>query len=302
MLAHNSRLVRVMSEEQIVGITGTLAHASSIGRNWTGVEVHRYRVSGPSQTIAFRLPQLAIFLPHVDDPVRVRQEIGDDVTTKNVGGDAVTIAPAALTRRVSIARPHDMTAIFLAPLVFSELAPCETGLLYPEITPQFAIVDPLIRSLGMTLDGEMRSNNPKPSFYAERLASTLASHIFVTYAGPGYREIRSRGANWTKLRRSIQHMHANIDQPMALDHLAMLAGMSKFHFAKSFRQAMGIPPHQYLVRARMQKARQLLRDETMSVPLIASHVGYADTGQFTAQFLKLIGVSPARYRRHARQF
>ena len=46
--AHQSRLVRVMSEEQIVGITGTLPYATSAGRNWTGVEVHRYRVSGPS--------------------------------------------------------------------------------------------------------------------------------------------------------------------------------------------------------------------------------------------------------------
>jgi 3-oxoacyl-[acyl-carrier protein] reductase len=44
MPAPRSHLVRVMSEEQIVGITGTLPHATSVGRNWTGVEVHRYRV------------------------------------------------------------------------------------------------------------------------------------------------------------------------------------------------------------------------------------------------------------------
>src|SRR5262249_26359715 len=136
----------------------------------------------------------------------------------------------------------------------------------------------------------------KPSFYAEQLASTLASHIFVTYSGPIY-----RGAHWMKLRRSIEHIHANIDKPLSLDHLAMIAGMSKFHFAKSFRQAMGIPPHQYLVQVRIQKARGLLSDEMMSLPQIASRVGYSDTGQFSAQFLKLIGLSPARYRRHTRQ-
>jgi hypothetical protein len=66
MPAHKSRLVRVMSEEQIAGITGTLPYATSIARHWTGVEVHRYRVAGPSQTTSFRLPQLAIFLPHND--------------------------------------------------------------------------------------------------------------------------------------------------------------------------------------------------------------------------------------------
>ena len=301
MPAPKSRLVQVMSEEQIFGITGTLPFATSIGRTWNGVEVHRYRVSGPSDTKEFTLPQLAIFLPHVERPVRVRQHVGDDVITKNVGKDAVTIAPAALTRRTAIERPHELTAIFLDPLVFSEIAHTEIGARYPAIPPQFAIVDPLIRSLGMTLDGEMQSTNPKPAFYAEQLASTLASHIFLTYSGPGYRDWRSRGAHWTMLRRSVEYIHANIDKPLLLEHLAMTAGMSKFHFAKSFRQAMGMPPHQYLVQTRMQKARVLLRDERMSLPQIASRVGYSDTGQFSAQFLKLMGLSPARYRRHARQ-
>jgi AraC family transcriptional regulator len=296
-----SRLVRVMSEEEIFGITGTLPFATSMGRNWTGVEVHRYRVSGPSQTREFRLPQLAIFLPHVEDPVRVRQHVGDDVTTKDIQKDAVTIAPAALARRAAIERPHELTAIFLDPLVFGEIAQTEIGSRYPAITPQFGIVDPLIRSVGMTLDGETQSNNPKPSFYAERLAAVLASHIFLTYAGPGERALARRGAHWTKLRRSIEHIHGNIDKPLSLEHLATLAGMSKFHFAKSFREAIGIPPHQYLIQARMQKAKRLLSDETMSLPQIASRVGYSDSGQFSAQFLKLIGLSPARYRRRARE-
>jgi AraC family transcriptional regulator len=290
-----------MSEEQIVGITGTLPHTTSVGHRWTGVEVHRYRVS-PSQTKTFTLPQLAIFLPHVDRPTRVRQQAGDQVTTKDVGRDAVTIAPASLIRRASIERPHELTAIFLDPLVFSEIAHCATGLYYPEITPQFAIDDPLIRSLGMTLDGEMRSNNPKPSFYAERLAAALAAHIFVTYSGSAPRDMRSQGAHWAKLRRAIEHIHANIDKPLRLDHLAMMAAMSKFHFAKAFRQAMGTPPHQYLVHARMHRAKALLQDEVLSIPQVASRVGYMDAGQFADQFRRVVGLSPARYRRHTQQF
>src|SRR5262249_55110079 len=154
---------------------------------------------------------------------------------------------------------------------------------------------------GMILNAEMQSNNPKPSFYAERLASALASHIVMTYSGQGYREMRSRGPHWAKLRRCVEHIHTNVDQPLPLDELATMAGMSKFLFAKLFRQAMGIPPHQYLVQTRMQRAKTLLSDETLSLSQIASRVGYADTGQFSAQFLKLMGLSPARYRRHARQ-
>src|SRR4029077_8581284 len=301
MPAHRSRLVRVMSEEQIVGTTGTLPYATSVGGNWTGVEAHRYRVSGPSDTKAFSLPQLAIFLPPLGRRCRVRQEVGDRTMIKDVPQHAVTIAPASLPRRASIERPHELTAIFLDPRFFSDVAPCETGHGYPEITPQFGIADPLIRSLGMTLDREMRCNNPKPAFYVERLASTLAAHVFVNYSTPVYRQMRRLGAHWTKLRRSIEHIHANIDGPLPLDRLAMIAGMSKFHFAKSFHQAMGMPPHQYVVQARMDKARTLLGDEMMSVAQAASRVGYVDPGQFASQFRKRTGLSPAQYRRHFRQ-
>src|SRR6201981_4016091 len=133
MPAHPSRLVRVMSEEQNVGITGTLPYATSVGRNWTGVEVHRYRVSGPSDTKAFSLPQLAIFLPHLGRPCRVRPRVGDRTMIKDLPQHAVTIAPASLPRRASIARPHELTAIFLGSLFFSDVARCETGHGYPEI-------------------------------------------------------------------------------------------------------------------------------------------------------------------------
>jgi AraC-like DNA-binding protein len=86
----------------------------------------------------------------------------------------------------------------------------------------------------------------------------------------------SIGRNWTGVevhRYRVPGPSQTIDKPLSLDHLTMMAGMSKFHFAKSFRQAMGIPPHQYLVQARMQKARALLSDETISLPQIASRVG-----------------------------
>jgi AraC family transcriptional regulator len=75
--------------------------------------------------------------------------------------------------------------------------------------------------------------------------------------------------------------------------------MSKFHFAKSFREAMGIAPHQYLVKLRIEKARKLLTDPALSLSEVAKRVGYSDIGQFSAQFRKVAGASPKRYRRIA---
>jgi len=297
MSEQRSSLVRVMSEDAILAICPTLPYLTSFKRNWAGLEVHRYKYAEAIDTKEFKLPQLAIFLPHVNRPCKGRQRIGDSTVTRELNNNVVTIAPAGLSRRVWRDKPGEMTAIFLDALVFSEIARVESGQHYPEITPQFAIVDPLIRSIGMMLDEEMRSTNPKPLSYGETLAAALASHVFSNYAKPVYREMRSLGRNWTQLQRSIEHIHDNIDKHPSLDELASVASMSKFHFAKSFREAMGIAPHQYLVRLRIEKARKLLADPALSLAEVARRVGYSDIGQFGAQFRKIAGISPKQYRR-----
>src|SRR5215813_7366148 len=104
MPAQRSRLVRVMPEEEIHRITGTLPYATSLSRNWTGIEVHRYSLPATSDTKEFKLPQLAIFLPHDKRPKKVRLTVGEDTFMKDVSNDMVTIAPAALTRRARVQR------------------------------------------------------------------------------------------------------------------------------------------------------------------------------------------------------
>ncbi len=299
MSAEPSSLVRVMSEEAILRICPVLPYCTSVKLNWAGVEVHRYRFAEAFTSKQFALPQLAIFLPHVSTPYKGWQTVGDDTCVREINNDVITIAPPDFNRRVWNGQPDELTVIFLNSLVFSEIARAETGLHYPEIAPQFAIADPLIRSIGMQLDEEMRSHNPKPASYCETLAAALASHIFANYAKPVYREMRSFGPNWPQLRRSIEHIHEHPDKHISLDDLALVANMSKFHFAKSFREAMGIAPHQYLVQLRVEKARKLLADPSLSIPAVASRVGYTDSGQFSAQFRRIVGSSPKQYQRGA---
>ncbi len=286
-----------MSEEAILKMVPELPYLTSAKQNWSGVEVHRYRLSGAvAGGREYSFPQLAVFLPHPDKPYRGKLSISGDILVREISSNVVSIAPAGLVYRAFSVKPREVTAIFLNPLVFSEIARSETGLLYPEIIPQFAIVDPLIRSIGMLLDEEMRSAHPKPPSYGESLGAALAAHIFSRYAQPVYREMRSLGSNWAQLRRSIEYMHTNASDHILLDELAAVANMSKFHFAKSFREAMGIAPHQYLVNVRVEKARTLLADRAMSLQEVAERVGYSDTGQFSAQFTKVVGATPKQYR------
>jgi len=198
--------------------------------------------------------------------------------------------------RRDCATPLDLTVIFLDPLTLTSIARAQTGTDFPEIVPQFLIEDPLIRSIGMMLDAEMAAEHPSPRIYAESLVGALAAQVFAKYAKPLMEDMRNLGSNWAQLRRSIEFINANLDSDLRLEDIAKVANMSKYHFAKSFRHVIGVPPHQYLVRMRVEKARKLLANGAMSLEEVANQVGYVDTGQFSEQFLKIVGMTPKRYR------
>jgi len=77
------------------------------------------------------------------------------------------------------------------------------------------------------------------------------------------------------------------------------AGYSPFHFARSFREAYGATPGQYLTRRRVERARDLLRSANLTVTEVCYAVGFASLGSFSARFKQQVGVPPSVYRDEA---
>ena len=92
--------------------------------------------------------------------------------------------------------------------------------------------------------------------------------------------------------------HASED--IDLDGSAKQAGLSPFHFLRVFTAALGVTPHQYLVRSRLRRAARLLADEERSITDIALDVGFADLSNFVRSFHRAAGVSPRDFRKAAR--
>jgi transcriptional regulator GlxA family with amidase domain len=84
---------------------------------------------------------------------------------------------------------------------------------------------------------------------------------------------------------------------MSLDDLARAADLSPFHLLRVFRQAIGITPHQYLMRVRLQRAIALLRDTRLPITEIAYASGWADLSNFNRAFLRELRCSPRELRR-----
>jgi AraC family transcriptional regulator len=106
-------------------------------------------------------------------------------------------------------------------------------------------------------------------------------------------------APWAK-RRSLELLRARLSEDISLDELAAEAQLSPFHFARMFKQSLGVPPRAYLTRLRLEKACELLEKTDLPVTEIAFEVGYSSNQVLARVFLKHHRISPSDYRRAVR--
>ena len=88
-------------------------------------------------------------------------------------------------------------------------------------------------------------------------------------------------------------------EPLDLESAAGAVELSPFHFLRIFSRALGVTPHQFLVRARLRRAARLLSDRERRITDVALDVGFADLSNFVRTFHRAAGVSPRRFRRAA---
>jgi len=98
------------------------------------------------------------------------------------------------------------------------------------------------------------------------------------------------------LRRARDHIDRHYRMALDLDHVARVAGVSKFHFVRCFEATYGETPMRYLTRRRVERAQDLLRAANLTVTEVCMLVGFASLGSFSSRFAQLVGESPTAYR------
>lgn len=113
--------------------------------------------------------------------------------------------------------------------------------------------------------------------------------------GAGVPRSRTPLPAW-RLRRVVAHVDAHLEDPITLADLASVAGLSRMHFAAQFRVATGLRPHEYLLRRRIDHARQLLAEPHSKLVDVALSVGFQTQAHFTTVFKRIVGETPHRWR------
>ena len=146
---------------------------------------------------------------------------------------------------------------------------------------------------------------PEASAGAYRSAARSALHTRPRLAQlSGTRpaaQILPRGGLPPGILRSLdQYIRNNLERNLPVEALAAVAGLSPTHFARAFKNSVGVAPHHYLTQQRLEKAAQLLAESDRSLAEIAQAVGFADQSHLTRCFTRLTGTTPSAYR-HARR-
>jgi AraC family transcriptional regulator len=166
-----------------------------------------------------------------------------------------------------------------------------------EPTPQLNLRDPQVVRLVRLLQTEVETGFPTGKLFGETVSSSLILYVARHYStAVSHLDHLRGGLPGLRLKRVLDYVDANLGDDIRLSELAEAAGLSEFHFAKLFKQSTGASPHQYILQRRLERAKQLLRNPTLSLSDISLEVGFADQSHFTNVFRRFVGATPSRFR------
>jgi AraC family transcriptional regulator len=171
----------------------------------------------------------------------------------------------------------------------SEAAPLHSG---PALTQ-----DPVVERLARALVTADEVAGPCGQLYVECIATAIVTRLLAStrrVQGSGRAKVAEL-ARW-RLRRVTEYVDENLAESVSLADLAAAAGLTRMHFAAQFRAATGLPPHEYLLRRRIERAQEMLAEDREALVDIALSVGFQTQSHFTSVFKRFVGQPPRAWR------
>lgn len=137
---------------------------------------------------------------------------------------------------------------------------------------------------------------PLQAQYCDGLVTALLSYLLEHYSQPSA-PAQASTLGGARLRRVLAHMEQHLADGVTNQQLAGLCAMSSAHFSREFHAALGLPPHRYLMKLRLEKARAMLTVGHHAVADIAEACGFHDASHLSRTFSRHFGAPPARFHR-----
>ena len=156
---------------------------------------------------------------------------------------------------------------------------------------QDARIDAILSGLKADVDAGYSSG----AIFGEMLATALAVHLVQTYCVTPTTPVPAHAISRAELHRALDYIHDHLASDLSLSKIADAAGYSPSHFSRLFRKATGQSPHRYVITARIERARHLLRQRDASVSAVSAQLGFYDESHFIRHFKQATGFTPGEW-------
>ena len=158
--------------------------------------------------------------------------------------------------------------------------------------------DVVLASITKSIVPGLGAGAAPPAIALDQLELILGAHLLQRYSGakPKLGPVAGGLARWQK-RRAEELLRENLAGRVRLADLARECELSVSHFARAFKVSFGVSCHRWLLRQRVERARELLVRSEASLVEIAARCGFGDQASFTRTFTRFVGVAPGRWRR-----
>jgi AraC family transcriptional regulator len=223
-------------------------------------------------------------------PVPTEHRIEGKSLQHDSGPGCLCICPAGAQHFTSFGGPVSGIVLQISPECFT-LAKADLAVHDATLVERMGGRDPVLTRIARILDAEVAAGHPNGMLFWSNVTDELLGHLAEHHVSVA--PARGRGKiGSSALKRLDNYIRDNLAGPLDLDSLAAVVGCNRFHFAHRFRAAVGVSPHRYVVRRRLQRACALLRAGVGSPAEIAAATGFSDQSHLSSWVRRIYRTTP----------
>jgi AraC family transcriptional regulator len=268
---------------------------SSVGLGWEKLQFYHHKQK--ANAIEEHIQPHCVICINIGEPVMLEKHVDGKRQIFEAPTGDVCLYPPNTKQSFQWEGKAEFCQIVLEPLFLSdslnEITSGKNICFGLQKQPQ---TDPVIVHLGLSLKSAIETCGADSKFYADSLAYALVSHLASQYVlssgSPFLSEKPNGGLSQSQLSRVVDYIHAHYASDISLPDLANAVFLSQYHFSRLFKISTGLSPHQYLIKFRLKKAKQLLLENKVPAAEISQAVGFSSQSHLNHHLKRLYGVSP----------
>jgi AraC family transcriptional regulator len=286
--------------------TSTLLR-SSAGLGWATISAElRSHGAGETPVIVPQHVELSLSVEGNDDGLVIRTGAGQiQRTVPRTGG--ICLSPIGVgDNTLTLTAPIPKTLhLYLPSTLFRRLADDFNLPNSPAHSVRYlaGLRDEVVSQVALSILAEMTQETATGRMYVETASLMLAARIVNRYSDsePGTAATTTENhRDHARMRHVLDYIHPHLGDEITLDELAAIAGLSTFHFARTFTAAIGIAPNRYISRLRLERAMAEIAAGKLPLSQIALDARFSSQATFTRAFRRATGMTPGEYRNRRR--